>query len=416
VNLIERMNKLNDLFNELMSTDSRNNKNFIVKKFEIANPSLRDDMHFAFSVLNGVVKLGYTYLDDIIIPENEFTGLIIDTDFKTFYNNVLIRPATDENIRNATASTPFAIREIIANIVNRVYKVGYTDKDYRITELTPMLAKKYPETFEPYTDYYIQEKLDGNRCIAYFDTDLNKWQFKSRSGKQLKVDFDMSWANIDDIFDGEIMTLGKAGTRDFTETSGAINGKYTDKSNLHYYIYDIIVDDMDYKHRYMILRDYAEMVSADCTILKVLGTTTPYPNSEYNTKIEQCLEDIVAKGGEGIILRKANGNYEHKRSNNLLKYKKVQSMDLRIIDCTEGEGKYSGAIGAFVCETDDHNIQVKVAGITDNIRFDDPANYIGKIIEVEYFDISQSKENNHLSLRFPRFKCFRDDKNETSIY
>ena len=416
MNLIERVNKLNNLFKDLMSTDSRNNKNFIVKKFEIANPLLIDDMHFAFSVLNGVPKLGYTYLDDITIPENKFCDIVIDMDFVTFYNNVLIRPATNENIISASASTPYDIREIIANIVNRVYKVGYTDKDFRVTELTPMLAKKYPETFEPYTTYYIQEKLDGNRCIAYYDGDLCKWQFKSRSGKQLKVDFDMSWADTNDIFDGEIMTLGKAGTRDFTETSGAINGKYTDKSNLHYYIYDLIVDDMSYEHRYEILQDYVERISNDCTILKVLGTTTPYPNTAYNTKIEQCLEDIVAKGGEGIILRKANGNYEHKRSNNLLKYKKVQSMDLRIIDCTEGEGKYSGAIGAFICETDDHKIQVKVAGITDDIRFDDPTNYIGRIIEVEYFDISQSKENDYLSLRFPRFKCFRDDKNETSIY
>ena len=48
-----------------------------------------------------------------------------------------------------------------------------------------------------------------------------------------------------------------------------------------------------------------------------------------------------------------------------------------------------------------------------------PKLYNGDCLEVEYFDISQNKlssGSNIYSLRFPRLKCVRTDKNETSIY
>ena len=52
----------------------------------------------------------------------------------------------------------------------------------------------------------------------------------------------------------------------------------------------------------------------------------------------------------------------------------------------------------------------------DEIHFGNPSDYMGRIIEVAYFDVSQGKDNEHFSLRFPRLKKFRDDKNETSEY
>ena len=52
----------------------------------------------------------------------------------------------------------------------------------------------------------------------------------------------------------------------------------------------------------------------------------------------------------------------------------------------------------------------------DAINYSNPADWIGKIIEVAYFDISKSSANNYSSLRFPRLKRIRNDKNTTSIY
>ena len=264
----------------------------------------------------------------------------------------------------------------------------------------------------------IQEKLDGNRCVSTWDG--TKWKFYSRSGKEMKVDFDMSWADKAYAYDGEVMTLGHAGTRDFNKTSGAINGKYTDKSALHYYVYDIIAENIKQSDRLDMLSDMSldngTYLSHNVSRLPTIGKIWLYPNIEYNYKLDEMLDKIVDKGGEGIILRDPDGLYQHKRCNELLKYKKVQTMDLRIIDWNEGKGKYEGLIGSFVCETDDHKIRVNVSGVPDTVRFQDFNCFKGKIIEVAYFNVSKASDSDVLSLRFPRFKMFRFDKNETSIY
>jgi ATP-dependent DNA ligase len=91
-------------------------------------------------------------------------------------------------------------------------------------------------------------------------------------------------------------------------------------------------------------------------------------------------------------------------------------MDLRIIGWNEGNGKYTGAIGSFVCQTDDGEYRVSVSGMPDDMHFSNPNIWMNRIIEVAYFDVSQSKNNSYKSLRFPRLKRIRDDKDTTSIF
>lgn len=431
---------LSRLFNDLMATNSRTDKELIVKHFREKFPKMNTDLDFCFEVLAGYHKLGYTYVacehlgrcaNDYSKNENITIKHMVEI-LKTF--------SPDQyGIAAACAVTPPICRRFIEKLVNRKYKLGYSNKHAMVTSLSPMLAKRYPETFrEGY--YYVQEKLDGNRCIATYieagemspegvrsmkSATEGKWFFYSRSGKPLKVDFDMSWADKNYIYDGEIMTLGHAGSRDFNRTSGAINSKYGDKSSLHYFIYDILVDDMTYEERLEVLTsftrefndcEYNWNVSPNVSILPVLEKIWVNANVDYNGYLDKKLDYIVDKGGEGLILRDPDAYYEHKRCNGLLKYKKTQTMDLRITGWNEGKGKYEGAIGSFVCETDDHKIKVNVAGMSDDIRWSNPDEWIGKIIEVAYFDTSKGKNKDASSLRFPRFKKVRDDKNETSIY
>lgn len=417
-------NKIRILFEQLIQTPGRNDKQDLVEAFRsMVDDDIKVDLDFCFEVLAGKHKLGYTYRSypslNIIDAHNTFSETYSDYNIRGFVEVLKDLSSTEVDINTATLSTPEKCRIFIAMLVNREWKLGYSNRDEMITNLSPMLAKKYPESHhEQY--YYIQEKLDGNRCIAYFDHDEQKWKFQSRSGKPLKVDFDMSWVPNDaekPVFDGEIMTLGHAGSRDFNRTSGAINGKYTNKSDLHYYIYDIVAEKLTYEERKEILDEFAMSgTGAQCSILPVLDKVWVYPNTDYNWKLDEWLDTITAKGGEGIMLRDPDAKYQHKRTDALLKYKKLQSMDLRITGWNEGKGKYEGAIGSFICENDEGTIKVNVAGISDAVRWSDPDWWIGKIIEVAYFDYSVSKTNDKISLRFPRMKKLRDDKNETSVY
>ena len=425
--LTERCNKIGDLFEQLEEISGKLLKEEIVQDFRNANPELNNDLDFCFEVLAGKHKLGYTY--QLKIEDSRLIADFEGSTIKQFVEFLKGLDATETSKWYATACTPHRCRWFIENLVNREFRLGYSNKNNMITNLSPMLAKKYPDDFVAGKQYYIQEKLDGNRCIAYFDYDEQKWKFQSRSGKPLKVDFDMSWANDffidnyeDPTFDGEIMTLGKAGSRDFNSTSGAINGKFTDKSALHYYIYDIVAPKLTYKERKGILDYCNELINVtthahQCTILKVLDTVELYPNPYYNTALDVWLDKIVDKGGEGLILRDPDAVYQcGKRTNALLKYKKVQTMDLRIVGWNEGNGKYIGAIGSFICQTDDGEYQVNVSGMPDDMHYSDPDKWMNKIIEVAYFDVSQSKNNSYKSLRFPRLKRIRDDKDTTSIY
>lgn len=407
--LKERCFLINDLFDKLTLFTSRNVKEMLVSAFRKVNEDLNSDLDYCFEVLAGKHKLGYTYNSSYY--KDKCSKDYDNSSIRDFVEYLCTLSATDDNIMLATFKTPFECREFISKLVNREFKVGYSNREAMITELSPMLAKKYPDSHHDQM-YFIQEKLDGNRCIAYYD---NGWKFQSRSGKPLKVDFDLH--NLDEyrVYDGEIMTIGHAGSRDFNSTSGAINGKYTDKSQLHYYIYDIVDTNLPYKRRKEILDTY-EQEDKDYTILKLLDYIHVYANPEYNWQLDEWLDKIVDKGGEGIILRDPDAKYQHKRTDALLKYKKVQTMDLRITDWNLGNGKYEDAIGSFHCETDDGSIVVNVSGMPDEIHFSNPEDWIGKIIEVSYFDISKSPNNNYSSLRFPRLKRVRDDKNTTSIY
>lgn len=423
--LEKRCKVISNLFVMLEHTNSRLDKEALINEFRAKFPKLESDLDFCFEVLAGKHKLGYTYV--ILNTEDSASEPYKDYTIRKFYKDALQSlGATSDEILLACTRTPSACRVFISYLANRTFRLGYSNKDNMITNYSPMLAKKYQDTFrEQY--YYIQEKLDGNRCIAYYDYNEGRYRFMSRSGKELKVNFNMDWVEkwVSECdygereyptFDGEVMTLEHAGSRDFNRTSGAINGKYTDKSGLHYFIYDIVAPKLKYEQRKEIL-DSITYTGPDCQILPVLDKIWVWPNHDYNCALDVWLDKITDKGGEGIMLRDPDGYYQcGKRSDGLLKYKKTQTMDLRIIDFNFGNGKYEGAIGSFVCETDDHSILVNVSGMPDDIHYSDPALWMGKIIEVAYFDISVNSVTKQKSLRFPRLKRVRNDKNTTSIY
>ena len=421
--LEKRCRLLERFFDKLGAISGRIDKELAVSEFRQKWPQLNKDLDYCFEVLAGKHKLGYRFtcaFNENILSTDKYKDYTIHK----FVDEVLSKiPSTYEGIKLAYQCTPEYAKWFIMNLVNRNYKLGYSNKQAMITYYSPMLAKKYQDTIKPEQMYYIQEKLDGNRCLACYNYNTGKWEFWSRSGKQLKVEFDMSWVNIDEeviVFDGEIMTLEHAGSRDFNRTSGAINGKYVDKSGLHYFIYDIVATKLTYEERKHILDKYDFECGNKMTnthILPVLEKIVIYPNHDYNWYLDEWLDKITSKGGEGLILRDPNSYYTPgKRSDGLLKYKKTQTMDLRITGWNEGSGKYEGAIGSFICESDDKDIIVNVAGMSDDIRFSEPDFWIGKIVEVAYFDISTNSTTGQKSLRFPRLKKIRDDKDTTSVY
>jgi DNA ligase-1 len=119
------------------------------------------------------------------------------------------------------------------------------------------------------------------------------------------------------------------------------------------------------------------------------------------------VEEIWARGGEGIMLNTTSGLYEIKRSKQLLKVKHTEEYKLPIIDVLEGTGKYEDAMGAVVVLYKGNAVGVG-SGFTDDQRreiWDNVDSYIGRKIEVETFGESTNAQG-YVSLNCPIFKRF----------
>jgi DNA ligase-1 len=123
----------------------------------------------------------------------------------------------------------------------------------------------------------------------------------------------------------------------------------------------------------------------------------------------------VDKGYEGIMIKSLDAPYQCKRSTFWMKWKPVHDYDLTVVDVEEGTGKNAGRMGALVCEGVDQGKKIRVnvgSGFSDEQRNDYWKNrkvLIGQTIVVISDDITKN-QNGDYSLRFPRFKTFRDDK------
>ena len=435
--LQERIDYFSYIFNLLQDTNSRVEKELIVK--EIPNV-YKEDFDYIIECLAGKHVFGYRYYKVTPIINQKINDATIKQVLQFLQNPIKEHNLTASNISNYIAMTTFWY-DFFEPIVNRTLRLGIGESLIDKVDTSPMLAKKF-ENGIPYDPkgYYVTEKLDGNRCIAkYVD---GKWHFLSRNGKEMHVDFDMSGLDTSYIYDGEVVSIEQAKlsltiydkvvhniqpntffTYNFGDTSGLINNHNTNKK-LIYNIFDIITD-APYRFRREELHriDYLQELSNQVLIHPVLKYFKTLDELEA---CQNILNDVTSLGGEGLMNNLASETYLHKRTDQILKLKKVYTMDMKVYDISYGEGKYEGMIGALeaVAKTDDGKTIICSVGtgLSDEQREEwsiDTSRIMGKTIEVSYFSLSQTKQDreygtNIYSLRFPRLKRVRDDKDETS--
>lgn len=439
--LTERCNYFWSIFEDLQDTNSILEKRYVVSKIP---EWLTEDFQYIIECLNGKHKFGYTYTHNM-------TSLY-PTDSRNENNTVKdILEFLQEPRLQGDLSQPNIARYInqtvhlgwfFEPIVNRTLKLGIGNSILPKDGFGPMLAKKYEGTIKyDHRGYFITEKLDGNRCIASYED--GDWVFRSRNGKLMHVNFDMRDLPKDFVYDGEVMSISQTlssmklvsnllyGASDllvykdeFNKTSGLIN-RHSGKKELVYNIFDIMLDDVPYYER----RDELDRIAAngiespDVRIVPLIGKTD---YDGLNNMTSDYLAKVCNMGGEGLMINLGAGRYHHKRTDQLLKLKQVQSIDMVVTGIQEGNGKYEYMVGAINCmiDTDDgKHVEVSIgSGMSDEQRaywMLHPEKIIGKIVEIQYFSMSQDGKNkgsNNYSLRFPRLKVVRTDKSTTSQY
>lgn len=131
------------------------------------------------------------------------------------------------------------------------------------------------------------------------------------------------------------------------------------------------------------------------------------------SEIDKAAERIWNAGGEGLVVRDPSVGYlPGKRNETMMKVKKNISYDLKVLSLQEGTGKYTGMVGALVCQFRGGKEVVVGTGLTDAQRkrwwseffYDE---IVGKIVQIDA--MSESTKG---VLREPRFKGIRSDKAE----
>jgi DNA ligase-1 len=137
--------------------------------------------------------------------------------------------------------------------------------------------------------------------------------------------------------------------------------------------------------------------------------------AEGKDQLMRYAKDQVNAGFEGIMIKDVGAPYECKRNTFWMKWKPVCDYDLTVVGIEPGTGKNKGRMGALVCEGEDDGKHIIVnvgSGYTDEERqsyWDNKDAVIGRTAVVMADAITQNQDGSY-SLRFPRFKTFRDDK------
>lgn len=438
------MDQLLSLFRHLEKTSSRNLKMYAIDSFRSGMGTMASkDLDYCLEVLDGRWKVGYTYFKiqsySTVDVSTKQQAERKDISLQEFLRPVFNPSGRDEGTTYRVCAQFREFQDFIEPLVNRKWRLGIGKSLLGVKEASPMLGKKYDSSKIPESKdgYYITEKLDGNRCIAQWVQEQERWVFTSRSGKEMRVQFDMRGFPKEYIYDGEILSRSQwnnPGQANFNSLSGAINSKYGNKQDLLYTIFDIILPGTTYACR----RDKLEKIRIDlrypqgccCShipdvwILPVLQYCPDKKDLEFAISFQ--LDAVTGRGGEGLMVNVGSRHYEQKRTDAILKVKQTQTMDMKVTELFEGTGKHEGRVGALncICRGDDGTVyECRVGtGLSDDQRTlwaNNPDKILGKIVEVSYFSISQdakARGTKYYSLRFPRLKKVRNDKKETSEY
>ena len=134
-------------------------------------------------------------------------------------------------------------------------------------------------------------------------------------------------------------------------------------------------------------------------------------------KARQIFNTYLEQGQEGIILKDMDGIWENKRVKSQVKFKSELDCSLEVVGIQEGEGKYAGMLGAFICKTSDGILTTNVgSGFSDGQRSEYfSKDLIGKIVAVKYNTKIQTKTG-EWSLFLPVFEYIRLDQDKADSF
>jgi len=291
--------------------------------------------------------------------------------------------------KNETTDVQQAFLEAVAKHKHKLDKGYNVDLSSEKKFFEPMLAQDYKKSkdidFNKYR-IFVQPKLDGLRCISEKNT------LMSRNGKpylaaphlyqdQVILDGELYNHEYHDDFN-KIVSLCKKQKPTQEELDES-------KEKVQHWVYDFPGFEGTFSKRHdQLLHYYFNTLDDEARkSIKLVPTHEVYTVEE----IEQWHNRFLELGYEGTIVRIDLGNYENKRSKQLLKYKDFVDEEFKIVGVIEGVGNRTGTIGKFVMDLGDgsgktfhSNIKGDFGYLGELLR--DKDSLIGKTATIKYFN------------------------------
>ena len=273
--------------------------------------------------------------------------------------------------------------------------------------------------------FVVTTKIDGGRIIAIKDN--GQVSFYTRAGQRYEGLVDLEREMLDTlpdgtVLDGEITILENAGipSKEAYKRAMKLTRSDGEKHGLKMICFDAMYIDEwktqtcthDYTERRLLLQGL--MSTHPHTYFEVLPVL--YAGDD-TARILELLDEAIANKEEGVMINISDAKYEFGRTWNLMKVKKMNTLDLEIVGYEEGSGRLAGTLGALHVRYKDGNIVKVGSGFSDELRaliWLEPSDFVGKIAEIQYFEETTNADGG-VSLRFPVFKDFRNDKIEADF-
>ena len=416
---------ISEFLSELNESNSSNYKISTLKKYqnsEIVKQLLKltyDKNNFNFGMsrtrLLGILNEsnfpeGIDKIDDYLDLLQENSGKLSGNSAKEFYSSLLQKLTEDSRV-------------ILLNILGRDLKCGINIKNINkvFKNLIPkpnyMRCAVFSEKLVKKIHFpaILQLKMDGT--YREFNVSNGTVSAKTRAGEEYfnPVLFEEMMNFPDGYYMGELTIDGESR---FTG-NGLINSLNPPLDKIIFTCWDFLTFDeytgkvkTSYIDRFNRLQNLIK--SVDFKHVKLV-------ENHIVNNVSEALKQVslwMSEGLEGGVLKDFNNTFKNGTSNTQLKIKLKVDAEMRITGFTEGTPgtKREGKIGAIQFANDEGTIKGQCSGFSDAELEEFSKNkdsLIGKIISVEFNDITKAENNEYYALSHPRFIEIRNDKTET---
>ena len=248
-----------------------------------------------------------------------------------------------------------------------VFPLAAGDTNDKDQNIDPLLAKVYKQ--ENVSKWWVSEKLDGVRAI------WNGKKLHFRSGKLISAP-DWFIENFpEQLMDGELW-MGRGTFEKLSGIVRKIQPNHNEWRQVSYMLFELP------EHPGTFTRRVRKMVKLTETLK--ISWLQPIPQIRLNSEnaLLNMLDEIVTKGGEGLMLHRADSLYHSGRSDDLLKLKPWQDAEATVVEILPGKGKFSGMMGSLLVTDESGRIFRIGTGFSNKERRNPPA--VGTVITYKF--------------------------------